>query len=53
VRLDNKVDWREVAELVRRSYRMTAPKKLASNIALRNAARPINRLAGRRRGEIR
>jgi predicted DNA-binding protein (MmcQ/YjbR family) len=53
VRLDNKVDWREVAELVRRSYRMTAPKKLASNIALRAAPRPVNRPAGRRRGEIR
>jgi hypothetical protein len=27
MRLDNKVDWREVAEIVKRSYRMTASKK--------------------------
>jgi hypothetical protein len=28
MRLDGKVDWREVALLVTRSYRMTAPKRL-------------------------
>ncbi|WP_341894787.1 MmcQ/YjbR family DNA-binding protein [Ferrovibrio terrae] len=28
--LDRRVDWREVAELVRRSYRLIAPKKLAA-----------------------
>jgi hypothetical protein len=27
MRLDNKVDWREVAEIAKRSYRMTASKK--------------------------
>jgi hypothetical protein len=27
MRLDNKVDWQEVAEIVKRSYRMTASKK--------------------------
>jgi predicted DNA-binding protein (MmcQ/YjbR family) len=26
--LDKDVDWREVTEIVKRSYRMTAPKKL-------------------------
>jgi hypothetical protein len=29
MRLDNKVDWREVAEIAKRSCRMTASKKLA------------------------
>jgi hypothetical protein len=33
MRLDRKVDWREVAQLVKRSYRMTAPKKLAGRVA--------------------
>ena len=28
IRLDNAVDWDEVADLVQRSYRMTAPKRL-------------------------
>lgn len=28
--LDRRVDWSEVAELVRRSYRLIAPKKLAA-----------------------
>ena len=28
--LDKGVDWSEVAQIVRRSYRMTAPKKLAA-----------------------
>lgn len=28
--LDRRVDWREVEELVRRSFRLTAPKRLAS-----------------------
>jgi hypothetical protein len=27
MRLDNKVDWQEVAEIVKRSYRMTASKR--------------------------
>jgi hypothetical protein len=32
MRLDNGPDWDEVAILVRRSYRLTAPKKLAALI---------------------
>ncbi|HYM01644.1 MAG TPA: MmcQ/YjbR family DNA-binding protein [Stellaceae bacterium] len=28
--LDNRVKWREVAEIVKRSYRLTAPKRLAT-----------------------
>ena len=28
VRLDGRVDWGEIADLVRRSYQMTAPKRL-------------------------
>jgi hypothetical protein len=31
--LDARPDWREVAELVKRSYRMTAPKRLAQLVA--------------------
>jgi hypothetical protein len=30
VRLDGKVDWDEIAELVEESYRLTAPKKLSA-----------------------
>jgi predicted DNA-binding protein (MmcQ/YjbR family) len=30
MRLDAKPDWKEVETLVRRSYRLTAPKKLAT-----------------------
>ena len=30
--LDRKVDWKEVAELVRRSYVLIAPKKLAVKV---------------------
>ena len=33
MRLDAKPDWKEVAELIRRSYRLTAPKKLAALVA--------------------
>jgi hypothetical protein len=32
MRLDGKVDWREVALLVTRSYRMTAPKRLVQKL---------------------
>lgn len=32
VRLDRDPDWDEVAELVRRSYRLIAPKRLAARI---------------------
>lgn len=30
--LDRRADWKEVAELVRRSYRLVAPKKLAASL---------------------
>jgi hypothetical protein len=30
MRLDVKLDWREVAAVVKRSYRLTAPKRLAA-----------------------
>ena len=30
--IDQKPDWREVAELVRRSYRLVAPKKLLARL---------------------
>lgn len=33
--LENDVDWDEVAFIVARSYRMTAPKKLAAQVAQR------------------
>ena len=32
VRLDDKPDWDEVAALVKRSYLLTAPKKLAAQV---------------------
>lgn len=32
MRLDRRPDWNEVAELVRRSYRLTAPKRLAGRL---------------------
>jgi predicted DNA-binding protein (MmcQ/YjbR family) len=32
MRLDRKPDWKEVAVLIARSYRMTAPKKLAEQV---------------------
>jgi len=32
VRLDSKPDWEEVAALVKRSYRLIAPKRLAALI---------------------
>jgi len=32
MRLDRRVDWREVALLVTRSYRMTAPKRLVQKL---------------------
>lgn len=32
MRLDRRPDWKEVAELVRRSYRLTAPKRLAAQM---------------------
>lgn len=31
--LDKGADWKEVAELVRRSYCLIAPKKLAARLA--------------------
>jgi predicted DNA-binding protein (MmcQ/YjbR family) len=32
MRLDQRVDWREVAQLVTRSYRLTAPKKFLQRL---------------------
>ena len=32
VRLTGRVDWREIDALIRRSYRMTAPKRLARDV---------------------
>jgi hypothetical protein len=32
MRLDRRPNWDEVALLVRRSYRLTAPKKLAARV---------------------
>lgn len=32
VRLDNNPDWEEVAKIVKRSYKLTAPKKLAMTV---------------------
>jgi hypothetical protein len=32
MRLDATVDWREVAQIVKRSYRMTAPKKVVATV---------------------
>jgi hypothetical protein len=32
MRLDAKPDWKEVATLMRRSYALTAPKKLAAMV---------------------
>ena len=43
MRLDRGVDWREVAVLVERSYRMTAPKKLAAALAEKAAEKPARR----------
>lgn len=31
--LDRRADWREVGEIVRRSYRLTAPKRLAAGLS--------------------
>ncbi|BCP54774.1 phosphoribosylglycinamide formyltransferase [Kaistia sp. 32K] len=31
IRLDNDPDWQEVSELIRRSYRLIAPKRLANS----------------------
>jgi len=33
MRLDDEPDWDEVAVVVRRSYRLTAPKKLAALVS--------------------
>ena len=32
MRLDRQPDWNEAAELIRRSYRLTAPKRLAAQM---------------------
>ena len=45
MRLDAKPDWNEVATIVRRSYRLTAPKRLAAQIgeidAVQTQRRPV------------
>ena len=46
VRLDNDPDWDEVAALVRRSYRLTAPKRLAALVG-EDAAPSGGETAGR------
>ena len=33
IRLDDGPDWEEVESLVRRSYRLTAPRRLAAQVA--------------------
>jgi predicted DNA-binding protein (MmcQ/YjbR family) len=33
IRLDNNPDWSEVAELIERSYRLIAPKRLSNRIS--------------------
>jgi predicted DNA-binding protein (MmcQ/YjbR family) len=38
MRLDESVDWSEVAKLLERSYRLTAPKKLAARL---NPSSPV------------
>jgi hypothetical protein len=45
MRLDGDVDWEEVAEHVKESHRMTAPKRFAASA---NAGAPAPRAAGRR-----
>lgn len=40
MRLDAKPDWNEVAAIVRRSYRLTAPKKLAAQIGEIDTVQP-------------
>jgi predicted DNA-binding protein (MmcQ/YjbR family) len=32
MRLDNRPDWNDVAEVVRRSYRLVAPRRLVANL---------------------
>lgn len=40
MRLDGKVDWDEVADIVDESYRMTAPKRLCALLDQRRRPRP-------------
>ena len=50
MRLDATVDWREVAEVVKRSYRMTAPKKVVATMdkgLLDEKCRPMGQPGGR------
>lgn len=48
MRLDAKPDWDEVATIVRRSYRLTAPKRLAAQIGEIDAVQPQRRPIGSR-----
>jgi predicted DNA-binding protein (MmcQ/YjbR family) len=51
MRLDRGVDWREVHAMVERSYRMTAPRKLARRLEEMPAgASPAGRKGARRAG---
>lgn len=43
MRLDAKPDWNEVAAIVRRSYRLTAPKRLAAQIDEIDSVQPQRR----------
>jgi predicted DNA-binding protein (MmcQ/YjbR family) len=55
MKLGKGVDWREVAELVKRSYRMTAPKKLQASILEKLVEHPQapSRKAGATKGRTR
>ena len=44
MRLDRRVDWREVTEIVRRSFHMTAPKRLLATLA--DGAKANERIRG-------
>lgn len=45
MRLDAKPDWNEVTAIVRRSYRLTAPKRLAAQIGEIDRVQPQRRPA--------
>ena len=47
MRLDRGVDWREVTEVVARSFRLTAPKKLLRAMSDRGAPDPAAARGGR------
>jgi hypothetical protein len=51
MRLDRRVTWREVAVVVERSYRMTAPKKLVARMERATALKRKKRELGFWRGK--